>query len=518
MPFTTGLGVDVALNHPPETRFATTRGARLAYQMFGAGEQTVVAVPPAAQNIELSWEQPAVHAMLKRFGSFCRYLHFDKRGTGCSDRNGRIADLDERVEDLRAVMDHAGIDHAHLFGNSEGGPMSLLFAATYPERVDGLILFGTGATLVPPDTTQAQLEQRRADAVIYAARWGTDDSPVAAGMAPSLAAEDPGFVAWHRRYERYAASQDSLVELLELSFTADVRDLVPTIEQPTLVIHRTDDRVIPVERARELVALLPNGRLLEQPGVDHFSYSGDVDGWMDEFERFVTGSVRSRPIGAGRRPNVRVDTLGRFAVSIDGRDVPAAEWGSRHARQLCKRLVAARGWPVTRDELFELLWPGETDRARLGARLSVQLSGVRRVLHGGVIADRQSVRLDLGEVDTDLEAMFRARNDAEIVAAYPGAFLPEDRYESWTQGARAEAQARFVPSARREAQRALDGGETDAAVSLALRLREIDGYDEDVHRLLIAALERAGATTEAQRARDTYRAAMAELRAPLENA
>jgi pimeloyl-ACP methyl ester carboxylesterase/DNA-binding SARP family transcriptional activator len=501
----------VPLEHLPQTRFAPTRGARLAYQVFGAGDHTVVAIPPTAQNIELSWEQPAVRGMLERFGSFCRYLHFDKRGTGCSDRSGRIADLDERVDDLRAVMDHAGIDHAHLFGNSEGGPMSLLFAATYPERVDSLILFGTGATLLPPDLDAAQLAEQRAGAVRYAARWGTEDSPVAAGMAPTLTAQDPSFPAWHRRYERCAASQDSLLELLELSFTVDVRELVPSIQHPVLVIHRTDDRVIPVERARELVALLPDGRLLEQPGEDHFSYAGDVDGWMDEFERFVTGTVRSQPITAGRRPTVRITTLGRFAVTVDGQEVSAAAWGSRRARQLCKRLVAARGWPVTRDELFDLLWPDETDRTRLGARLSVQLSGVRRVLHGGVIADRQSVRLDLQEVATDLEALFRAEGDEAIVAAYTGDFLPDDVYEAWTEGARAEAQARFVPSARREARRLLDRGAPQAAVQLALRLREVDAYDEHAHGLLISALERAGAATEAARARAVYRAAMDEL-------
>ncbi len=510
--------VAVPLDHPPQTRFAPARGARLAYQVFGAGEQTVVAIPPTAQNIDMSWEQPAVRAMLERFASFCRYLHFDKRGTGCSDRNGRIADLDERVDDLRAVMDHAGIEHAHLFGNSEGGPMTLLFAATYPERVDSLILFGTGATLLPPDLTPAQLAEQRAGAVRYAARWGTEDSGVAAGMAPTLTAADPTFAAWHRRYERYAASQDSLLELLDLTFGMDVRELVPTIRHPALVIHRTNDPVIPVERARELAALLPNGRLFEQPGEDHFSYSGDVDGWMDEFERFVTGTVRSRPIAAGRRPTVRITTLGRFAVTVDGQEVPASEWGSRRARQLCKRLVAARGWPVTRDELFDLLWPDETDRLRLGARLSVQLSGVRRVLRGGVIADRQSVRLDLDEVDTDLEALLRASDDAAIVAAYPGVFLPDDRYESWTEGTRAEAQARFVPSARREAHRLLDSDQLEAAVQLAHRLREIDGYDEDAHRLLITALSRAGAVTEAERARATYRSAMAELGLPPDGA
>jgi DNA-binding SARP family transcriptional activator len=136
------------------------------------------------------------------------------------------------------------------------------------------------------------------------------------------------------------------------------------------------------------------------------------------------------------------------------------------------------------------------------------------VLGGGVIADRQSVRLDLEEVDTDLEALFRASDDAAIVAAYPGPFLPEDRYEAWTDGTRAAAQARFVPSAHREARRLLEEGAPDAAVQLAVRLREIDPYDEATHRLVIEALDRAGAATEAERARARYRAAMSEFVRP----
>lgn len=179
--------------------------------------------------------------------------------------------------------------------------------------------------------------------------------------------------------------------------------------------------------------------------------------------------------------------------------------------QLCKRLVAARGWPVTRDELFHLLWPDETDRHRLGARLSVQLSAVRRILRGGVIADRHSVRLDLGEVDSDLEVLHRAEGDAAIVAVYQGVFLPEDVYESWTDGTRAEAQARFAVSARREAHRLLEEEEYEVTVQLAQRLRQIDGFDEDTHRLLVTALHRAGAATQAQRDHDIYRLAMAEL-------
>lgn len=497
----------------PATRFATVRGSRIAYQVFGDGEQTVVAIPPTAQNIELAWEHPAIAAMLGRFATFCRYLHFDKRGTGCSDRDGRIADLDERVDDLRAVMDHAGIDRAHLFGNSEGGPMTLLFAATYPERVSSLILFGTGATIIDPDPTQAELRSHRENAVRYAARWGTDASPVAAGMAPSLAATDPGFITWHQRYERYAASQDSLRKLLELGFHADVRGILAQVRHPVLIIHRADDPVIPVARAHELAEALPNAELFVQPGSDHFSYAGDVDAWMERFERFVTGSVRSRPRTTGAaRPQVRIVTLGRFAAEIDGREVPLAHWGSRLARQLCKRLVVARGWPVSRQELCDLMWPDEPRRERLGARLSVQLSGVRRVLRGGVIADRDRVRLDLGEVDTDLEALLSAEDDTSVVDQDTGELLPDDLDEPWTWDARAQVQAHVAAATRRVCRDRFAAGRFADAVPLATRLLELDPYDEGSHLLLIRSLDHAGAAGAALRARESYASAMAELR------
>lgn len=502
---------DVTSDGLPQTRFADARGARLAYQVFGSGPETVVAIPPAAQNIEVAWEYPAIRAMLERLGSFCRYLHFDKRGTGCSDRRSRVADMDQRVDDVRAVMDHAGIEHAHLFGSSEGGPMTLLFAATYPERVDSLILFGSGATLLAPDLTEEQLQAQRERNRAYAARWGTPDSPAAAGFAPSLAAADPTYAAWHQRYERLAASQDSLNDLLELMLHMDVREVLPSIDVPTLLIHRTRDRGVPLERAQEVVAAMPDARLFTQEGEDHFAYAGDVDGWIDEFERFVTGEVRSRPVAVPLRPEVRITTLGRFAVEVDGEEVPTSAWGSRLARQLCKRLVAARGWPVTRDELFELLWPYETDRHVLGPRLSVQLSSVRRVLHGGVVADRESVRLDLAEVATDLEALHRAEDDEAAVAAYTGEFLPEDVYEDFTRATRDEARARFVLAASRLADRALAVGEPDRAVELSRRLLEADPYDEDAHRRLVTALVRAGAGREAERAHAAWADAMDEL-------
>ena len=190
-------------------------------------------------------------------------------------------------------------------------------------------------------------------------------------------AGNPEFRAWHQRYERSAATPESLVDLLDLTLEMNVRELLPKLDVSTLVVHRTGDRAIPIRYGRELAETIPGARMFEQPGDDHFSYAGDVDGWMDEVESFVTGSVSSQPV---RRPRTgtRIDVLGRFAVVRDGEEVVSSEWGSKLARQICKRLVAARGWPVTREQLIDLCWPGETDMTRLSARLSVQLSTVRQ--------------------------------------------------------------------------------------------------------------------------------------------
>ncbi len=290
----------------------------------------------------------------------------------------------------------------------------------------------------------------------------------------------------------------------------DVRDVLPTLDVPTLVQHRTRDMIVPIELGRELATMIPGATLIEYDSADHFSYVGDLDPWMADLERFVTGTVRLRPEPQPYSAT-RIMTLGRFAVFVGDDEVPKSAWGSRHARQICKRLVAARGWPVTRDELIDMQWPDEHDRHRLSARLSVQLSTVRKVLGGGVNADRESVRLDLDEVTTDLEAFYEASDDAAIVAAYAGEFLPEDRYEDWPGAVRDEARSRFVAAARRQAAAATAEGRPEVATQTARRLVEEDRYDETAHRLLVEALLGAGQEGEARRAHHAWAGVMAEL-------
>ena len=501
-------------NPVPPIRFAQARGARIAYQDFGQGPPTVVSVPPLAQNIEVAWEWPEIRWMLERFGSMSRWVPFDKRGTGASDRRSRVNGIDERVDDLRAVMDDAGIERAFLYGASEGGPMALLFAVTYPERVEGLILHGSGARTMDTELEGEELEQRRDRNRWATSVWGTDESPWIDHFAPSMAG-DERFREWHRRYERLAADSESLYELTDISMGVDVRDVLDDVDVPTLVMHRVDDPIIPIEWGREVAERVRGAEMIELPGADHFPYAGDM-GWMDDLERWLTGSVSERSVQLKAQRAPRITTLGGFGVEIDGRPVPTSTWGSRRARQLCKRLVAARGWPVMRDELFELLWPDETDLRRLGARLSVQLSAVRRVLGGGVIADRQTVALDLDHVSTDLEDLFRAPDDEAVVAAYPAEFLPEDVYEDWSTSVRDEARARFMAAARRLGTAAAARGDHERAVQLARRMIDADRYDEAAHRLLVEAHVVAGELGEAARAHETWVAALAELEIEVE--
>lgn len=489
----------------PAILYAVAQSARLAYQDFGEGEHVVVAVPPLAQNIEMAWDQPQIRSMFDRFSRWCRYIHFDKRGTGASDRRSAVPGIDERVEDLRAVMDAADVRSAHLFAQSDGGPMALMFAATYPRRVESLTLFGSGATMAPDAPEEDRIAAR--DAMVAA--WGTPASRVVDRFAPAFA-DDDGFRQWHQRYERSAASSDSLRELLDLAAEMDATELLPELDVPTLVLHRTDDLVVPIARGRTVAAQIPGARIIEYDGTDHFAYVGSLD-WVDDIERFITGTVTEPavPETAAGRPHVV--TLGRFAVQRGGSDVPTSEWGSRHARQLLKRLVAADGWPVTREVLIDMLWPEETDLRRLSARLSVRLSAVRRVLGGGVIADRDSVRLDLETVSTDLHDLGAAPTDEEIVDAYTGEFLPDDVYEDWTAAARQEARQRFSAAARRLAAAALETEDTGTAADIGRRLINVDPYEESGHRLVVEALAAAGDERNARAAHDAWGVVMAEL-------
>ena len=489
------------MDNPP-VQFAPTRGGRIAYQRFGEGTEILVGVPPAAQNIEASWDMPEIAAMLRQLGAFSDFLHFDKRGTGASDPGPTVPELDQRVDDLRAVFDHAEIESAHLFAQSEGGPLTLLFAAAYPHRVRSVTLFGSSARMAPDEYDRERQLRVREE---YAEAWGTQDSPVVGMFAPSKLG-DQEFVDRHRRYERLAASSAAVRDLMIQMLDWDVREVLADVRCPVLVMHRTGDVAMPLEWAKEVHELLPDSTFVELDGNDHFAYLGD-QGWLDLLEEFVTGEVSQR-VPPPAPAIASITTLGRFAVTSGGVEVPTSAWGSRRARTLVKRLAAARGWPVRREEIAELLWPDEPDPAVWGARLSVQLSTVRRVLGGGIIADRQTIALDLDDVDVDLVRLHSAADDESIVELHAGPFLPEEAAEEWRRGPHDEALAVARAAGHRLLTAALDRPDPERATQLAHLLLSWDEFDVIAHDGAVEAAVLAGDPAAERAARD--RRAVAE--------
>ena len=279
----------------PRTQYARSGDANIAYQVFGEGEIDLVFVPGFVSNIEHYWEMPGVPAILNRLGSFARVVMFDKRGTGLSDPVSGVPPLELRMDDMQAVMDAAGLERAALFGISEGGPASVLFAATYPERTNGLVLYGS----TPRFRTDDDISWGATDDVIErvlseaSARWG--DGALLAAFAPSAAA-DPGMQEVWSRFQRAGASPGMGRAVLAALFEIDVRDVLPTIGVPTLILHRTGDLIAPVEGARLMAEKIPNARYLEFEGDDNVPFTGDFNPVLAEMEEFLTGTRRPRQL------------------------------------------------------------------------------------------------------------------------------------------------------------------------------------------------------------------------------
>jgi class 3 adenylate cyclase len=277
-----------------ETHYAKSEGGvNIAYQVIGVGPIDLVHVPGWISHVELAWELPELADGFERLASFSRLILFDKRGTGMSDpvAPADLPTLEQRMDDVRAVMDAVGSERAAIFGASEGGNMSMLFAATYPERTIALSTFGCTAKRVwSPDYPWAPTPESRSKAFAYVERnWttglGWDD------IAPSL---DPDALAEIGRYYRRCASPGAAVALMKMNTYVDVRDVLPTIQAPTVVMHRTNDRDANVEEGRYIAAHIPGSRYVEFPGADHSWWTQDRNAIIDEIEELVTG-IRPAP-------------------------------------------------------------------------------------------------------------------------------------------------------------------------------------------------------------------------------
>ena len=324
-------------------KYAKSGEVHIAYRIFGDGPRDLVLIPGTLSHVELFWEFAAEEYLLKRLTSFARVIVFDKRGQGLSDRVVSEQTLDERIGDVRAVMDAAGSQSATVYGWSEGGPMSLMFAATYPERTSALVLYGTFASIqaepwrVPRELWEPYVRDMQE-------HWG--EGQLVAANSPSQVGND-AYVRALARLERASASPASIVALFRANYEIDVRHILPTIHAPTLILHRQGDALVPVGCGRYLAEHIPAAKYVEVPGDDHFvSDEQTQDIIADEIEEFMTG--------AHHRPEPdRVLATVMFTDIVKSTE-RAAEMGDRAWRVLLdnyyatvrKELAAFRGRDV----------------------------------------------------------------------------------------------------------------------------------------------------------------------------
>ena len=275
----------------PVTRYATgPDGVAIAYQVLGEGPRDLVWVPGWVSHVEAIWEEPTASRFLERLASFSRLILFDKRGTGMSDRvaESALPTLEQRMTDVLTVCDAVGSTSAALLGVSEGAPLSIMFAATYPARTSALVLLGGFAREMvgpghpwgnSPEDLAAGLEEIRRG-------WG---GPVGLDIRAPSRAQDQRFRATWARFLRQGASPAAVIALAEMNAAIDVRPLLEACRVPTLVLHRTQDQAVPVESGRYLSRHIPGARFVELAGVDHLPWVGDSDAILDEIEAFLTG-------------------------------------------------------------------------------------------------------------------------------------------------------------------------------------------------------------------------------------
>jgi len=280
----------IDLHMVPRTRFTRSGNVHIAYQVIGAGPLDLVYVPGWVSHVELAWEEPTLARFLERLASFSRLIMFDKRGTGLSDRvpDAQLPTHEERMDDLRAVMDAAGSERAAIFGFSEGGSLAMLFAAMYPQRTTALVTFGSFVKRIwAADYPWAPTpEQREREYEVIAREWG--GSMDLASLVPSKV-DDEAFTRRLATYLRRAASPGAAVALLRMNTQIDVRPVLPAIRVPALVLHRVGDLDANIEEARFIARQIPGARLIELAGNDHLPWVGDQDSVLDDIQEFLTG-------------------------------------------------------------------------------------------------------------------------------------------------------------------------------------------------------------------------------------
>ena len=362
---------------PPETRYAKTGGLHIAYQVVGEGDLDLVMVSGFVSNVESSWESPNEAAFLARLASFSRLILFDKRGTGLSDRVSadQLPILEDRMDDVRAVMDAAGSERAALLGWSEGGPMSVLFAATYPERVTHLVLYGSYARRV-----SAQPDNGRAFIDLIEREWGTG-AVLGGGRPPA----DPALRQALARKERQCATPTAAAALVRMAASIDVGDVLQAVSVPTLVMHRSHDANFQVDAGRELAAGIPGARYIELEGEDHMPWLGDSDAIVGEIEEFLTGTRQGPRLERVLATVLFTDIVGSTRQAVAMGDRQWSELLDRHHALTRAELQRFHGIEIdTTGDGFFATFDGPARAIQCAAALMTALEDIGITIRAGI--------------------------------------------------------------------------------------------------------------------------------------
>jgi pimeloyl-ACP methyl ester carboxylesterase/class 3 adenylate cyclase len=362
--------------------YARSGDVNIAYQVTGGGAFDLVLVSGFVSHLDEDWQHPSSARLLERLGSFARLIRFDKRGTGLSDRAVGLPDFETRMDDVRAVMDAVGSERAALFGYSEGGPLAILFAATYPQRVRALALYGTYAKRSGPDDDYPwceTAEERTGYAAAVEREWGIEAD--LSRMAPS--ADEP-FARWWMARARAAASPGSARDLVVMNSQADIRDALPAVQAPTLVIHRVGDRDARVEEGRYIAANIPGARFVELPGDTHVPF-WQPDDVIDEVEEFFTGLRPTRVADRVLATILFTDLVGSTERAGKLGDHAWAELLERHHQLVRRELTRFGGEEIdTAGDGFLALFDGPARAIRCALAIHDALAELGLEVRAGV--------------------------------------------------------------------------------------------------------------------------------------
>ena len=368
----------------PETRYVRSGGAYIAYRIIGGGPVDLVMLSGGFSHVELQLEEPSFARFLGRLASFCRLIILDVRGTGLSDKTMNLPTLEEQVDDVLAVLDAAGSERAALFGLSQGGVLASLFAAAHPDRATALILFGTCARLTRTDGYPYGRTPEEVERYLQITEQGWGHGVALPFLAPTMAG-DEAFKRWFAKLERQGASPGNMLAVLRLHRDVDIRQVLPAIHVPALVLHRAGDAYREVGHGRYLAAHIPGAKYVELPGRDHLAYVGDQDAVLDEVEEFLTGVRRGPEPDRVLATVLFTDIVGSTERAVAAGDRSWRDLLDRHNTLVRRELDHFRGREVdTAGDGFLATFDGPARAIRCARQVAEKVPGLGLELRSGL--------------------------------------------------------------------------------------------------------------------------------------